>query len=96
MNTNDELIEKLPDLMTMLMDHLTADLQQRGDTWTRHSQKGQTERILKRIGEYIDAYYRQARPVPWLKIIGLCWIAIYRDTSFREIQPGDQIREQIG
>ena len=51
-------------MVTCLKFNLKNDQLRWGDTWKKGSHSGQTERILKRIGEYIDDYYRRVSPFP--------------------------------
>ncbi len=74
-----ELIEFIPEFYEALSVQLVADEMRWGDTWKNRPREGQEERILARLEAYADQYRNGDTPIPWLKIAGLCLIAMLRE-----------------
>ncbi len=70
------LVDEVTDL---LREQLEADELRWKDTWRHRSRKGQEDRAFARFQDYKDQYQRADVPVPWLKIMGECVIAIVRE-----------------
>lgn len=94
MSNHKPLIHHLPELYPLLKEQLESDDERWGDEWQHRPTKGQEMRIWWRIHEYFDDWYCNQVPVPWLKIIGLCWIAIVREKYPQYELPGDEDAEQ--
>ena len=71
----------LADLVVLLREQLQADYKRWGDSWLKLSRpaEGQEYRIFERFLTYFEQWQNGGTPIPWLKIIGLCWIALMRD-----------------
>lgn len=74
-----ELIEYVAKFSDALRGQLEEDEKRWGDTWKRRSRKGQEDRIAERMETYIDQWRNAGTPMPWLKIAGLCLIAMLRE-----------------
>ena len=78
--TNDPLlIIELEKTMEQLRLQLLSDHERLGDTWIERGIRGQEHRIMERIDEYYLDYEVEGTPMPWLKIMGLCHIALVRE-----------------
>ena len=80
------LTELLPELADMLYQRLDTDYGRYGETWRQWPREGQEERIFLRFMEYWRQYLLNNEPIPWLKIIGLAWIAIVRELYPEELK----------
>lgn len=80
------LLDLLPETADKLKAQLESDQERWGDTWRWRPREGQEERIFSDIQNYIDQYRHADTPVPWLKIMGLCHIALVRENHPEELK----------
>lgn len=71
----------LPAFIEALEEQLKKDDVRWGDTWLKRTRKGQEERVYGDIQDYYDKYFNAGTPIPWLKIIGNCFIAWIRENN---------------
>jgi len=74
------VVDFLPEFMEHLRASLEMDELRWGDTWLHRTKAGQEERIMQGIRNYYDQWRYGSMSMPWLKIIGNCFIAWLRET----------------
>ena len=79
--TRKMLWEFLPDFTKALTEQLQRDNERWGDTWRGRIRHGQENRIFARFDDYFDKWKNAGQPIPWLKIVGLAFIAWVRTTQ---------------
>ncbi len=79
------LIDYLLETLAGVEKQLVNDQERWGDTWKHRPREGQEERIHSDITNYFDQYTHAGKPIPWLKIIGLCHIALVRENHPEEL-----------
>lgn len=65
-------------VVPMVIDQIQEDEKRWGETWSHRPIDGQEERIFARFNDYYDHFVYGKEEIPWLKIIGLCNIAMMR------------------
>jgi hypothetical protein len=75
---NEDLIAVLPETFEKVQYQLIADASRWGDTWKHRDIGGQDARIAEHIQDYLDQFRNARVPIPYLKIVGLCHIALTR------------------
>ena len=71
----------LQDFVNAFENQLKEDDKRWGDTWLKRPREGQEERVENDIMDYFDKNRNGGQPVPWLKIIGNCYIAWIRENN---------------
>jgi len=80
MEEDNKLIEHFNnELIPLMQDQIRADQKRWGDTWKRRPVENQEERVYQRFRDYYDQWKNTGTPIPWLKIIGECNIAMARE-----------------
>lgn len=76
-----KLWDLLPDFMIAMEEQLKKDEERHGEKWKELPRSGQEKRIMQRIYTYNFEFEVKGKPIPWLKIAGLAFIAWIRDES---------------
>lgn len=71
-------------VVPMMEEQIESDQKRWGDTWKQRPREGQEERVYARLRDYFDQFKNAGTPIPWLKIIGECNIAIAREYAGNE------------
>jgi len=86
------LLDFLPEVTEMLEGQLEKDQERWGDTWKHRPVEAeglwepQETRAFNRFFDYYDQWkYGMNVPIPWLKIMGECVIAIVRENHPEEL-----------
>ncbi len=67
------------ELVPQMKEQIKSDQERWGDTWQNRPIEGQEERCFQRFRDYYDQFIHAGTPIPWLKIIGECNIAMARE-----------------
>lgn len=73
------LLNYLDEFVDTFREQLKTDFLRWGDTWRARPVEGQEERIFARITDYWDQYHFADRSIPWMKVVGLAYIAFVRE-----------------
>lgn len=75
----NDLLTFLDEFKEELANQLDQDDKRWGDTWKHRPREGQEERIMERYQDYFNRYYSGEQEIPWMKIVGLAYIAWIRE-----------------
>lgn len=78
----NNLWDYVGELTADLEDQLLSDQERQVDYWKRQPREGQEDRIYGRLLSYWTNYKQRGEPIPWMKIIGLCLIALIREGKY--------------
>jgi hypothetical protein len=78
-NKMSKVWDFLPELLDALRAQLESDDKRWGDTWLKRTREGQEERTIKSFNDKFDQYLHAKSPIPWLKMIGDCFICWIRE-----------------
>jgi len=89
--TDKTLLDYLPETIEKLTEQMEKDQERWGDTWKHRPVKeneewdAQEERAFSRFIDYYSQWKYAGTPMPWLKIIGECHIAMTREAHPEEL-----------
>lgn len=66
------------ELVPLMQEQIIKDQVRWGDTWKHRPVEDQELRAFARFQDYLDQFKHAGTPIPWLKIIGECNIALAR------------------
>ena len=80
---NIDLVNKLDETFTEVMDQLLEDQKRWGDMWKKrdmvYNGMDQETRFFEKMREYYEDYKEWGTPIPWTKVIGEAHIALTRE-----------------
>jgi hypothetical protein len=75
----NKILKYVPSLVAQLRDQLEDDYLRHGNRWEELPREYQEHRIYARFLAYYADWLTENKEIPWLKIIGLCLIALVRE-----------------